>query len=135
MRYADIMLLLAETDMLLGENAAAIALLDEVRARAGMPPYAEMRSDADYQTKYPTLKLAILHERRVELAFENHRWYDLLRCFTIVELQSYMHAKVRNDFGRTNPQNFGSKDLYFPIPFDEWKLNPEKMYQNPGYEN
>jgi hypothetical protein len=133
MRYADIMLLLAETEMLLGNDAAATALLDEVRARAGMPSYAAMQSDADYSAKYPTLKLAILHERRIELAFENHRWYDLLRCFTIGELQAYMHAKERNDFGRTNPHNFGPKDLYFPIPFDEWKLDPEKMYQNAGY--
>jgi hypothetical protein len=41
-----------------------------------------MATDANYSAKYPTLKLAILHERRVELAFEHHRWHDLTRFFT-----------------------------------------------------
>jgi hypothetical protein len=44
-----------------------------------------------------------------------------------------MHAKNQNDYGISNLQNFGIKDIYYPIPFDEVKLNPEKMYQNTGY--
>ncbi|MDR1096815.1 MAG: RagB/SusD family nutrient uptake outer membrane protein [Tannerella sp.] len=134
MRYADVMLLLAETCMHLGDEAAAISLLNQVRERAGLPAYEDMQNDADYRSKYPTLKLALLHERRVELAFENHRWYDLLRNFNILELEQFFHSKTRTDFGISNPLNFGRKDLYYPIPFDEWKLNPEGMYQNEGYE-
>lgn len=134
MRYADVMLLLAEIDMHLGDEAGAVGLLNQVRERAGLPHYEDMQNDADYKSKYPTLKLAILHERRVELAFENHRWYDLLRNFNISELETFFHSKTRTDFGLSNPMNFGKKDLYYPIPFDEWKLNPEGMYQNEGYE-
>ncbi|MDR0574945.1 MAG: RagB/SusD family nutrient uptake outer membrane protein [Tannerella sp.] len=134
MRYADVMLLLAETHMQLGEETAAIGLLNQVRERAHLPGYQEMQNNAGYKSKYPTLKLAILHERRVELAFENHRWYDLLRCFTVTELETFFHNKTRTDFGISNPMNFGKKDLYYPIPFDEWKLNPEGMYQNEGYD-
>lgn len=133
MRYADVILMLAEVNMYLGDETAAIGYLDEVRARAGMPGYAAMQSNAAYKTLCPTLKLAILHERRVELAFENHRWFDLLRFFTANELVTYIHNKKQDDYGISNIKNFGTKDIYYPIPFDEYKLNPELMYQNPGY--
>ena len=69
----------------------------------------------------------------MELAFENHRWFDLLRFFTPAELIPYIQAKPQADFGAAKVSNFGPKDYYYPIPFDEVKLNPEKMYQNPGY--
>jgi len=132
-RYADIMLLLAETKMKLGKDNEAIALLDQVRARAGMPSYSESLRNTTYASKYPTLKDAILHERRVELAFENHRWFDLIRNYTAEELVTYFKSKNQGDYGLANLNNISTKDRYFPIPFDEYKLNPEKMYQNPGY--
>ncbi|MVT08036.1 RagB/SusD family nutrient uptake outer membrane protein [Chitinophaga tropicalis] len=132
-RYADVILMLAEVNMYQGNNTAAIQYLDMVRARAGMPDYATSMMDAAYSAKYPTLKLAILHERRSELAFENHRWYDLLRTFTTDELISYFHAKDQAYFGNARLSNFSSKDRYYPIPYDEWKLDPVKMYQNTGY--
>lgn len=132
-RYADIMLLLAETKMKLGKDGEAIALLDQVRARAGMPSYQEAMQNTAYATKYPTLKEAILHERRVELAFENHRWFDLIRNYTATELVAYFKAKSQSDYGLANLNNISTKDRYFPIPYDEYQLDPEKMYQNPGY--
>ncbi|AQG77930.1 RagB/SusD family nutrient uptake outer membrane protein [Spirosoma montaniterrae] len=133
MRYADVILMLAEVNMYLGDEAAAISLLDQVRDRAKLPLYNVARTNSAYSAKYPTLKLAILHERRVELAFENHRWFDLLRFFTPAELVTYFQAKPQADYGAAKVSNFGPKDYYFPIPFDEVKLNPEKMNQNPGY--
>ena len=132
-RYADVILMLAEVNLYLGDEASAISLLDQVRERAGMPKYEVAKTNAAYSSKFPTLKLAILHERRVELAFENHRWFDLLRFFTPAELVTYIRAKSQADFGVAKLSNFGTKDYYYPIPFDENKLNPEKMYQNPGY--
>jgi len=132
-RYADVILMLAEVNMYLGNEAAAIGFLDQVRERANMPKYEVMKTNAAYAAKYPTLKLAILHERRVELAFENHRLFDLLRSFTADELVAYFKTKKQEDFGIAKLSNFGKKDRYFPIPFDEHKLNPEKMYQNEGY--
>ena len=133
MRFADIILMLAETNQYLGNTAEAINYLDQVRTRAGLPLYATADLDPAYHSRYPTLKLAILHERRVELAFENHRWYDLIRFFTAEELVSYMQSKSQSDYGISRLTNCGTKDIYYPIPFDEWKLDPEKMYQNPGY--
>ncbi|MDR3695391.1 RagB/SusD family nutrient uptake outer membrane protein [Mucilaginibacter sp.] len=133
MRYADVILMLAEVNNYLGNTAAAIQYLDMVRLRAGVPTYEVSSQTAPYSTNFPTLKLAILHERRVELAFEHHRWFDLLRTFTNDELVSYFHAKSEANFGSAVLANFSSKDRYFPIPFKEYNLNPAKMYQNPGY--
>lgn len=132
-RYADVILLLAETQNLLGNTAQAITYLDMVRTRAGIPTYAVARNNASYNAKYPTLKLAILHERRVELAFEHHRWFDLIRNFTANELVTYIKAKPQADYGLAKIANITTKDRYYPIPFDEVKLDPQRMYQNPGY--
>jgi hypothetical protein len=132
-RYADVILMLAEVSNYLGDSAGAISYLDMVRTRAGMPAYAVSAANPAYSAKYPNLRLAILHERRVELAFEHHRWFDLLRTFSTDELVNYFKSKSQADFGIAKLANFTTKDRYFPIPFDEYKLNPEKMYQNPGY--
>jgi hypothetical protein len=132
-RYADVILMLAEVNLYLGDEATAISLLDQVRDRAKLPLYAVAKSNAAYSAKYPTLKLAILHERRVELAFENQRWFDLLRFFAPDELVTYFRAKSQADFGAAQLTNFGPKDYYYPIPFNEYKLNPTGMVQNPGY--
>jgi hypothetical protein len=133
MRYADIILMLAEVNMDLGNNAAAIQYLDIIRARAGMPSYEISITNPAYASKYPTLKLAILHERRVELAFEHQRWFDLIRFFTTDELVAFFHAKSQSAFGNAKLANFSTKDRYYPIPLSEYQLNPTKMYQNPGY--
>ncbi len=133
MRYADVILNLAEVYMYLGEEATAISYLDMVRERAGVPDYAAMKLDADYAARYPTLKLAILHERRIELAFEHHRWHDLTRFFNPEELVAYFRAKSQADFDNSPLTNITTKDYYFPIPLNEQQLNPEGMPQNPGY--
>jgi hypothetical protein len=133
MRYADIILLLAEVNLAQGNSAAAIQYLDMVRARAGVPLYAVVSADPTYSAKFPTLKLAILHERRVELAFEHQRWFDLIRTFTTPELVAYFKTKPQASYGNAKLSNFTTKDRYFPIPLDEYKLDPVKMYQNPGY--
>lgn len=112
LRYADVALMLAEVKMYLGETDA-VTYLNMVRSRAGLPDY----SGSD-------LKEAIRHERRVEFAFEGQRWYDLIRLYTKSELKTYMTAK--------NP-NFSDKDFLLPIPYDEHKLDTERMYQNNGY--
>ena len=133
MRYADIILNLAEASLYLGDEAGAIQYLNMVRARAGRPDYQTMRSDPAYAVRYSTLKLAILHERRVELAFEHHRWHDLTRFFTPAELVTYFRAKAQADYGNSPLTNITTKDYYFPVPLNEYKLNPAKMPQNEGY--
>jgi len=117
-----------------GNTTGAVQFLDSVRTRAGMPTYeVSSTTDAVYMSKFPTLKLAILHERRSELAFEHHRWFDLLRFFGINDLVTYMHSKKQADWGLANIANFSTKDQYYPIPYAETILDAERMYQNPGY--
>lgn len=133
MRYADIILNLAEAYMYLGDNTTAVQFLNMTRARAGRPDYATMQNDAVYAAKYPTLKLAILHERRIEFAFEHHRWHDLQRFFNPTDLVTYFHSKSQADYNNSPLTNFSTKDYYFPVPLNETNLDPGKMYQNPGY--
>jgi len=133
MRYADVILMLAEVNQDLGDNSTAISYLNMVRVRANMPEYAVAITDSAYSANYPTLKLAILHERRVELAFEHKRWFDLLRNFTTTELVTFFQSKNQADYGTAKLSNIGPKDRYYPIPLDEYKLDPVKMYQNTGY--
>ena len=68
-RYADVLLMLSEAT---GDPA----YLNEVRDRVGLPLFG---TPAYPSASYPTLDLAIEHERRVELAIEFHRWFDLKR--------------------------------------------------------
>ncbi len=72
-RYADVLLMLAEA---LGEGGEAYDLINEVRNRGGL-------GNIDSATP-GTFEEKLLHERRIELAFENHRWPDLLR-FGVME--------------------------------------------------
>lgn len=133
-RYADVILNLAEVYNRLGDDATAITYLNMVRARALRPDYATMlATDNNYATRYPTLKLAILHERRIELAFEHHRWHDLIRTFTPDELVAYFKAKSQADYDNSPLSNINTKDYYFPIPLYEVTINPTGMKQNPGY--
>jgi hypothetical protein len=113
LRYADVALLLAEVKMHLNEPDAA-DYITEVRSRAGLgaTPIANLRD-------------AIVHERKVELAFEGQSWFDLLRLYSHDELLAMKRAE--------NP-NFAAKDFLLPIPYDEHKLDTERMYQNEGYK-
>jgi hypothetical protein len=69
----------------------------------------------------------------VELAFEHHRWFDLLRTFPIDQLVTYIHSKNQADWGLAQIANFSTKDEYYPIPYFETILDPVRMYQNTGY--
>jgi len=133
MRYADVVLKLAEVNLYRGNTAQAIQYLNMVRARSKMPDYATSMADPTYSAKFPTLKLALLHERRSELAFEHYRWFDLLRFFNINDLVTYIHGKNPADWGLANIANFSTKDEFYPIPYNETILDPKRMYQNPGY--
>lgn len=107
-RYADVLLLYSE---LTGEPS----YLNQVRARAGLSGYGT----SGYPTnKYSTLSLAIEHERRVELAFEFHRFFDLVRTGRAVEVLSSKGVDI------------SANKLLFPIPLSAIDANPN-LTQNP----
>ena len=71
LRYAEVLLMKAEALNELGQTAAAIDLVDEIRLRAGLGETPAV-SQAD-------VRIAIWKERRLELAFEHDRFFDLVR--------------------------------------------------------
>jgi len=116
LRYADVLLMKAEALNNLGKTSEAEAPLNEVRARAGLPAVTGL-SQADFQTK-------VLHERRMELAFEGQRWFDLIRVDNGDYGLNFLHS-----IGKVNAT---SKFLLLPIPQKEIDANPN-LTQNPGY--
>lgn len=78
-RLSDIMLLRAEALTHVGGDAnisEALSLLNKIRTRAGLTAF---ETEDEATAKYGDLESAILHERSIELCFEGHRWFDLVR--------------------------------------------------------
>jgi hypothetical protein len=117
LRYADILLMEAEALNELGQTSQASAPLNLVRARAGLPNINTGLSQSDFRT-------AVLHERRIELAFEGQRWFDLIRINNGQYGLNFLQS-----IGKTNVT---SKNLLMPIPQAELDANPN-LKQNPGY--
>lgn len=115
-RFADVLLMKAEALNEQGETAKAQIPLNKVRNRAGLPDIKTTDKDE--------MKEIIIHERRMELAFEGHRWFDLIR----VDNGDYAVSFLKS-IGKSNV----TKDrLLYPIPQDEIDSNTN-MKQNPGY--
>ena len=133
-RFADVYLMLAEAYERVGNTAKAIEYLDKVRTRTGtgIKGYEESMTNAAYAAAYPTLRDAIFHERRVELCFENHRWFDLMRLYPNPDdFVAYMHS-VNEPGAGAKYTYFRKYELLLPIPYDEIHINPD-LGQNEGY--
>lgn len=116
LRYADVLLMKAEALNELGRTTEAEAPLNEVRTRAGLPAVSGL-SKSDFKTK-------VLHERRMELAFEGQRWFDMIRVDGGQYALGFLHS-----IGKTNAT---TKHLLWPIPQKEIDNNPN-LIQNQGY--
>lgn len=117
LRYADVLLMHVEAIMAGGaetSDASAIASFQAVRDRAGLTDAVTSITKAD-----------LLNERRVELAFENHRFFDLVRFNEAETVLSKLSAD--------NGLNFKSTALLLPIPQREINLSQGLLTQNPGY--
>lgn len=129
LRFADVFLLLAEAYEQTGDQPNAILYLDKVRTKHGaLSGYEISKNDPEYRTKCPTLRDAIFHERRVELAFENHRWFDLQRLYPDkTDFVAYMRSLTGVKY-----TSFQEAETLLPIPYDEGIFNAS-LHQNPGY--
>tara|TARA_R110000751_G_C13793604_1_gene482557 strand:+ start:5616 stop:7127 length:1512 start_codon:yes stop_codon:yes gene_type:complete len=127
-RYAEVLLMLAEVTNEQGRFSDAEVYLNRVRNRAGLDNYNASEDG--------NLEEAILHELRVELAFENKRWLDLVRTDNAIEKMNEYGANLKSDPTYFNlsagTYNVDQNDLLFPIPFLELQVNPD-LEQNPGY--
>lgn len=121
LRLADIMLLRAEALNKVGgaENKAeALELLNTIRERAGLELF---ENEAEAVSAYGSLEDAILHERSIELCFEGHRWFDLVRTGKAISTMNPLN-------GLSDEQN-----LVWPIHLSILNKNPN-MEQNEYYK-
>ena len=128
-RYAEVLLSLAEAYVEQGTNLdKAVQLVDQVRARVGMPKV----EDVEKATSQEALREIVRHERRVELAFEGVRMYDLYRWRRIEEdIVNKINAE-REKYGFWYEQRFyiGEKAYVWPIPQAELDNN-DLLEQHP----
>ncbi|WP_143307596.1 RagB/SusD family nutrient uptake outer membrane protein [Chitinophaga vietnamensis] len=119
-RLADVLLLKAEALNELGDAAGAAVLVNQIRSRAHLAPTTA--------TSQSDLRNAIALERRLELAFEGQRWFDLLRTNQAIPVMQAVKDGNGNNLGYKLNEN----KLLWPVPQGEMDLNPS-LTQNPGY--
>ena len=121
-RYADCLLLLAECLVEQGRAGDAAPYVNQVRARAGLPAVTTINAEV------------VANERRHELAFENHRWYDLLRTGKAIEVTTAYGKYIKTIDTELPERTYQIKPEYllYPIPYNELQLN-DQLKQNPGY--
>lgn len=132
-RYAEILLNYAESQIALGNEEEARTYINKVRDRVGMPP-----------TEAAGAELLALYrnERTVELGMEEHRYFDIRRWKIAEEvLNRPVHKMtiIRNDDNsfayeveEMAPRSFPERMYWQPIPIDEIRKNTN-LAQNPGY--
>lgn len=125
LRLADILLLEAEAYAWKGDASAAAALVNKVRRRAGL---SDLTSDKT--ASKDAVVDAVLHERRLELALEGERWFDLVRNGKV---ESVLNGIDSRDTGRhALAKPFDSNSYLLPIPQTALDEN-SNLEQNPGY--
>jgi len=132
LRYAEVLLALAEaSNEQSGPTPTALNALNQVRQRAGL---TLLQANSPQAATKQTLRNEIDRQRRLELAFEGERWFDLLRYARHTQADaSATHAVTALDI--IAQQRVGARDvnyLVFPIPQSETNTNP-LIQQNPGY--
>jgi starch-binding outer membrane protein, SusD/RagB family len=133
-RYADALLMLAEC---LNEegfpNAQAFELLNSVRSRAGLPSKTQGNPVAALAVNsQAAFRLAIERERQVELAYENHRWFDLVRTGRATEVMTAHGVRERALKGTTiGPGAYQTIRLLFALP--QIQVISYGIAQNPGW--
>ena len=131
MRYADVLLMYAEAKVALGQaDASALAAINLVRVRAGMPALSAV-TEAD-----------VRYERRAELAFEGLRLFDIRRwkiAAAVMPTAAVTGIDYINTSGTkitaaqpASARAFPARAYLWPIPQSERDLNPS-LTQNPGY--
>ncbi|MEO6526416.1 MAG: RagB/SusD family nutrient uptake outer membrane protein [Gemmatimonadaceae bacterium] len=137
-RYAEAMLIYAEAQNELGNSAVAVAVINQLRARArkadGVTPLAEPH---DYGTKAGeaidklSVREAIYQERNWETAGEGKRWFDQVRRNSL-EPGYWKTTLTRNDPETATRGDLSEFRMRYPIPAPERLLNTN-LTQNPGY--
>ncbi|MGZ3946186.1 MAG: RagB/SusD family nutrient uptake outer membrane protein [Mucilaginibacter sp.] len=127
-RYADVYLMLAEclNEQGFAGGGDAFRYLNLVRERAGLADKTTGNADPALNvSSQEAFRAAIAHERQVELAFENHRWFDLLRTGKAVEVMTAHGAREKADkapYWTVNPAAYSNIRLLYQYPLNEQNL-------------
>lgn len=124
-RYAEVLLMRAEALAELGQTAEAVALVNQVRARVGLDGLGE---DVDTQEE---VREAVRTERRLELAFEFKRLFDLNRWGVLTNVLQPQGVTIDPAKVTAHPIT-GRPQVLYPIPLEELQRNPNAT-QNQGY--
>lgn len=121
-RYADLLLMYAEVMYLTTDDGTGLDALNEVRSRVDMPEIASLTHEA------------IIHERDVELAFEGHRWFDLIR-WSFDPAWGIDWNEIDWGIDASNSVNpfVTGKNEFLPIPQIEIDLSHSSLTQNAGW--
>lgn len=140
-RFAEVLLNYAEALNEAGRTEDAVAPLKLIRARAGITAGTNSRYGIKAGIGQSELRDLIRNERRIELAFEEHRFWDVRRwkiAGTVLNT-TLKGLKITNDGGSLSLQEQGVSTIVFhdkfyhmPIPYNEMIRNP-KLVQNEGY--
>ncbi|RYY14676.1 MAG: RagB/SusD family nutrient uptake outer membrane protein, partial [Chitinophagaceae bacterium] len=132
MRYAEVLLNYAEALIALGETGTATSYINMVRNRAGLSNFTG------------DITAALRYERKIELVFENHRWYDIRRWKILnqaledakgIDITETVANGVKSTEWKQIPvenRNAVQKMYWLPIASDEMRKAPQ-LQQNPQY--
>lgn len=136
-RYAEVILNYVEACLELGEEEEAKLYLNMIRGRAGMPEVPADETGGDLMARYR-------NERRIELSYEQHRYFDIRRWMIAPQvITPAQGVDIRYPFGSSTPNYTiiasvntrawnDNKTYFLPILLDELNRN-NKLIQNPGY--
>ena len=146
LRYDDVLLMLAEAYIELGQHANALPLINQIRARAAASTGRLRKLDGTFASNYNIqpytaagwtqayARTALQWERRLEFATEGSRFFDLVRWgIAAPTLNAYIGVeKTRRSFLATAVFTAG-RDEYLPVPQSEITFTNGLYKQNPGY--
>ncbi|WP_246029448.1 RagB/SusD family nutrient uptake outer membrane protein [Pedobacter nototheniae] len=152
LRYADILLMKAEATGFDGATGSSMAIINQIRQRAGAGTYTTgtfsngfylyPASGTGAITDAASFQTAMLNERRLELAFENQRFFDLVRNGVLVATiknhyvldYALFYTKYKRGTADVLGANVTDQKALLPIPQREIDVNNEIIIpQNPGY--
>lgn len=110
LKYSDILLIRAEAALNMGNSTEALEKVNMIRVRAGLEELTSITMDQ------------LLHERRLEMAMEHDRWFDLVRT-----------GKALSAMAANGKSFVPGRHEVFPIPQTEIILSSGFLLQNPGY--
>ena len=135
-RLGEVLLNYAEAqNEAVGPDASVYNAVNQVRARAKMPPFPAGLAQGQMRTR-------IRNERQVELAYEEHRYYDVRRWRVASQTENQpargvtitrdATGKLTYNYISAQERRFADRNYYLPIPLKEIQASP-KLLQNPGY--